>query len=280
MGNGPRANIPTSLSLVSDDGGLILSLGSDAQSINDFFHLVLSATASHLTTRPLLRQALAVTDLLMDVPSLNPLGLFADAVEDLLDGLSLPLTLQFLVERGLLSLSFFQQQENSDEVISAAKSDDSEQIYQSADFSCSYLNTFLSQGFISAGRALRVLVQDDTRGECNAEVSLTCQRVRDYKCISCRPNQMYNRHMIREDIGRYEWSSAEEQIRVMLSSLFSTRANPLPQSNRRTKPKEDDAYCEAWKSMMASVREEKTVRQVSLPLLLTYCYPSHHFLPS
>jgi hypothetical protein len=245
--------------LSNDRTDVALYLPQADGELEDFLHLLLSAVASY--SSPILRGAVGVTVILIDIPQLNPLHLFPLAVKEFLRSLHLPTVLKFLIQRGFVKISV-----GEDERVLLPGLDPSQLVYQSADFSCRYLDSFFSNRSLASNRMVTLHFADNPEGQTWSHLLEEAGSSLDNETASSSSSRLFNRTKAVELIDFFgNWTAAEEQLAGLLTGLFESTANVLPKSRKAdgagTEQKEDEIFCKAWRGMMMSVREEKSQRK-------------------
>jgi hypothetical protein len=246
--------------LSNDHTEVALYLPQAEGAVEDFLHLLLSAVASY--SSPILRGAVGVTVLMMDIPQLNPFYLFPFAAKELLRSLHLPTILKFLIQRGFVKISVAGAWGNDEaERMLFPGLDSSQLVYQSADFSCRYLDTFLSNRSLSSDRMLTLHLTDSPEGD------IWAQLLESNETHASRPN--FSRTKAAEFIDVFgNWTAAEDQLAGLLTRLLESTANVVPRPRgvgteveEVEEQREDEIFCKAWRGMMMSVKEEKSQRK-------------------
>jgi hypothetical protein len=245
----PPSSGTLSFSLQNDEQTSSLSLARSEGGLEDFLHLVLSGVSS--SAAPVLRGAMGVTVMMLDIPQLNPLHTLPYAVREVYRALHLPTVLKFLIQRGFLKFAL-----GGSGLTLFPGLDPTSGVYQSGDFNCHYLDPFLSAPFLSPDQRMVTLsLSERTDGQTWLDLLLQTQTPAEETVFSAS-HRFYNRTRaveLIESLGN--WTEAEGQLLGVLHRLFeSAAANATPQ-------REDEIFCEAWKRMMVSVREEKSHRK-------------------
>ena len=276
------------LHLTSDKGRFQLRAGpGDVDSlghgtgmlIRDLLHLLLSGIASSNVESPLLRMALAVTDIMLEVPSMHPLNAIPAARSALLKAWDMSFVLQFLVQRGFVLFSL--QSETGQVVDMSPAPLQEEAVYQSADFGCHYLDRFLSDGFLKRGRMIHVYVTQ-LPGD-----TLDSETYRWMGATEGNSTVYYDRKKVAAALlGQDTWTQVDVTLTEIFRGIFSD--SDSSSSNAAGTQKEDDVsatgeatsgttkdtvktvyaseespeYCEVWRRMMEDIKDDKRTRMV------------------
>lgn len=248
-----------SLLLSNDGNNVALYLPQSEGALEDFLHLLVSGVASY--SSPVLRGAVGVTVMLIDIPQLNPLHLFPYATKELLRSLHLPTVIKFLIQRGFVKISV-----GMDERVLLPGLDPSHGVYQSADFSCHYLDSFFSNRSLESNRMVTLHFADNPEGQTWSHLLEETGA-----SVANASHFAFNRTKAVELIDIFgNWTAAEENLKSLLTRLFESTANILPKSRSAgsegevgtaVEQKEDEVFCKAWRGMMMSVKEEKSQRK-------------------
>lgn len=222
--------------------------------------------------------ALAVTDITLAVPTMHPLNALPASLQDVLDGVKMSAILQFLVLRGILSITFEGGSTPSKSMIPSSQTADT--LYHSADFTCTYLNRFFSDGFMRRGRLVDLTVQSQLDNPDGDITSMHSSDWQQYKWVSNSEDASGSEETIFYDrqkvvstlLTRDTWVGAEESLRRIFLGIFTSlsaeqelHAETYDTSFATGKTwqyAESTEYCDAWKRMMDDIREEKKSRQV------------------
>jgi hypothetical protein len=249
--------------------------------VRDILHAILSAIASAKTQKPILRMALAVTEITLAVPTMHPLNALPASLADVLEGVNMPAILQFLVQRGMLTVSFEKGRVPAQSM--APSPQVSDPLYHSADFACTYLNRFFSDGYMKRGRRVDLIVQNQ---ETNTGADATNIHSSDWKQYewsdmsvsgSGEDVVLYDRQkVVNSLLKRDTWVGAEESLRRIFLGMFTSPDDEQQQEQAGVEPSDDSSfsagktrkytesseYCDAWRRMMDDIRSEKKSRQV------------------
>lgn len=249
-----------SLSLQNDQNTSLIYLSKTGGNTGDFLHLLLSGVASY--GAPLLRSAVGVTVMLIDIPQLNPFHLLPFAVREFLRSLHLPTVLKFLIQRGFVRLEL--KDRHGEDLVFYPGIDAAQSVYQSGDFTCRYLNPFFSTIFQSSGRLLTLRISREN-WEDLLQTPSTPKNESSNETLLDR--SYYNRTKLASLIDDFgNWTAAETHLAEMLVQVFASKANVLPRGDQmktmiNNEQKEDEIFCNAWKRMMIDVKEEKNTRK-------------------
>ena len=199
---------------------------------------------------------------------MNPFLLFPYVVNDFLTSFHLQTLLQFFVQRGFLRIYFTVQDPIIKSVILYPGSEFSQNIYQSADFNCNYLNEFFSEKFQTTHRMISL----------NLTTYFLANQInwRDYLIDNSTNDDnneilKYNRTKIVQLIENIQdWNQSEKIFKDIILEIYNSKAN----NKNKKEQQEDEIFCQAWKEMIVSVKKEKLDRKVFFIFLnsLIYCF--------
>lgn len=215
-----------------------------SMSAQDCLHVMLASVAGVEDARGnYLRRAVGVTALSLAVPALHPHSLLPQAVHVAVTGVSVKQMLHFLVDRRIVQVAHVVPSSAASNGSAALDNDDTVTYWRSgdestsashlsSDYSCAYLNRFLSEPFVRSGRVVTAWVaeklSDDGVGE-SGGVGIH-ESWRDTKGKrNTSETSFYSGDKLKAVLANTTWIQADTMLKSLFEKVFPKSSLKTPE---------------------------------------------------